>query len=76
MLGRLAEYRVNVGGIVSAEQLFPGCGPGIILAQCHVQATGYQPVIDCRQARRLFRVVGSHIVQLALVVGDVTDAHA
>ena len=75
-LGRGGFDFINVRRIVHPNQLIPARGGSLVLAQQAKQPRGDKLILDGAQALGRLGVIASHIVQLALRMGDVRGLHA
>ena len=75
-IGRLLRrWRANDWPVVYAQQLLPGRFRRVIMRQQHLQPGGDEAVGHRVQALRHLDVMGAHLVQPAVFVGDEGEVH-
>ena len=70
MFGRSTLDALKVRGGMNAHQLFKGGERRIVIDKIGVDPLGNQVIVDGCEALRTFRVMRTHVVQLAVTMGD------
>jgi hypothetical protein len=69
-LGRGALESFQMPGGMHAMQLLQGRQGGVVIDKIRIEPLRNQVIADRGEALRSFRMIGTHVVQLAVAVGD------
>jgi len=61
---------LQMGGRMDPEQLLEGRQRCVVINEIGVDALRNQVIVDSRETLRAFRVMRTHVVQLAVAMGD------